>query len=107
MWLALATNSDAVQVVPWTVLVPEIEYLAKSDASLKFGSPEKNSKFFAGIETVYSLAPISSVIAAIVEVFPRPLCPWRQIGSKSTPLICACKLAFMIVFVIVSMGNPF
>ena len=38
MWLALATNSDAVQVVPWTVLVPEIEYLAKSDASLKFGN---------------------------------------------------------------------
>ena len=107
MWLALAINSGTVQVVPLTAEVPEIEYLAKSLARLKSGKPEKYSSPLDGIDTVYSLAPISSVIAAIVEVFPSPLCPNKQIGSKSTPLICACKFAFIIVFVIVSMGNPF
>ena len=74
---------------------------------LKFGSPEKNSMFFAGIETTYNLDPISLAIDAIVEVLPKPLAPYKQIGRSSTPLICACKLAFIIAFVIVSMGNPF
>ena len=37
IWFTFDTNSDTVQVVPCTDLVPEIEYLAKSAASLKFG----------------------------------------------------------------------
>ena len=74
---------------------------------LKFGSPEKNSRFFAGIETTYNLDPISLVIDAIVEVLPRPLAPYKQIGRSSTPLICACKFVLIIIFVVVSMGNPF
>ena len=107
MWLAFDINSGTVQVVPLTVEVPEIEYLAKSLAKLKSGRPEKYSSPLEGIDTVYNFAPISLVIEAIVEVLPKPLAPYKQIGRSSTPLICACKLAFIIAFVIVLMGNPF